>query len=188
MRERLARPSARAKPITHAAASEMTVTSMARSAPVRYGLERSASQKMWVSKLASTRGRGLPHVGHRKLMLQREPLQRSVLLQLRDRRAQRLPELRVRLAVVDPERVALREEIRDHELPRMLLLLERGRGVLRHDRVGAADEQLRDGVRVAGIALQVHLRPALGLEPLVQGLEVLLVLRPGLHGDGLSGQ
>src|SRR5919197_3835681 len=94
MRERLARPSARAKPITHAAASEMTVASMARSAPVRYGLERSASQKMWVSKLASTRGRGLLHVGHRKLPLQRELLQRPVALQLGDRGAQALAELR----------------------------------------------------------------------------------------------
>src|SRR5438128_2491665 len=146
MRERLPRPSARKNPITHAAASETTVSSTARSAPVRYGLDRSASQKMWVSKAAITRGRGLRHVGHRKLMLQREPLQRPVLLQLRDRGAQRLPELPVRLAVVDPERVALREEIRDRQLPRLLLLLERGRGVLRHDRVGAADEQLRHGV------------------------------------------
>src|SRR5919199_2421713 len=93
-RERLARPSARAKPITHAAASETTVSSTASSAPVRYGLERSASQKMWVSKGASTRGGGLPHVGHRKLMLQREPLQRPVALQLRDRGPQRLAELR----------------------------------------------------------------------------------------------
>src|SRR5919202_6654730 len=140
-RERLPRPSARKNPITHAAASETTVSSTARSAPVLYGLERSASQKMWVSKLASTRGRGLPHVGHRKLMLQREPLQRPVLLQLRDRGPQRRPELRVRPAVVDPERVALGEEVRDRQLPRVLFLLERRGSVLRHDHVGAADEQ-----------------------------------------------
>src|SRR5919199_5955361 len=160
-RERLARPSARAKPITHAAASETTVSSMARSAPVRYGLERSASQKTWVSKAASTRAPRLLHVGHRKLPLQREPLQRPVALQLRDRDPQRRPELPVRLAVVDPERVALGEEVRDRQLPRVLLLLVGRGGVLRHDRVGAADEQLRDGVRVAGIALQVHLRAPL---------------------------
>src|SRR5918911_220839 len=120
-RERLARPSARAKPITHAAASEMSVSSMARSAPVRYGLERSASQKIWVSKLASTRSCELLHVGQRDLVLQRELPQRSVLLELRDRDAERLPDLRVRLAVVDPERVPLREQVCDRELPGMLL-------------------------------------------------------------------
>ena len=43
--------------MTHAAASETHVSSMARSAPVQYGLDVSASQKMWVSKLASTRRR-----------------------------------------------------------------------------------------------------------------------------------
>ena len=41
--------------ITQAAANETSVNSRARSAPLQYGLEVSASQKMWVSKLASTR-------------------------------------------------------------------------------------------------------------------------------------
>ena len=39
----------------HAAASDATVSSKARSAPFQYGLEVSACQKMWVSKVASTR-------------------------------------------------------------------------------------------------------------------------------------
>src|SRR5918911_4309097 len=115
IRERLARPSARKNPITHAAASETTVSSMARSAPVQYGLDRSASQKMWVSKAASTRGCDLLHVAHRDLVLHGELLQRPLLPERRDRAAERLPELRLRLAVVDPERVLLGEQVRDRE-------------------------------------------------------------------------
>ena len=41
--------------MTQAVASETSVSSMARSAPFQYGLEESASQKMCLSKLASTR-------------------------------------------------------------------------------------------------------------------------------------
>ena len=53
--KRLLRPNARKNPITQATANETSVSSSARSAPCQYGPEVSASQKMWVSKLASTR-------------------------------------------------------------------------------------------------------------------------------------
>ena len=52
---RLLRPSASRNPITQAAASETSVSSRARIAPCQYGLDVNASQKTWVSKLASTR-------------------------------------------------------------------------------------------------------------------------------------
>jgi len=54
VRRRLARPSASAKPITTATASEATVSARARSAPFQYGPEVSASQKRWVSKLPTS--------------------------------------------------------------------------------------------------------------------------------------
>src|SRR5919109_933395 len=123
----------------HAAASEASVSSIARSAPVRYGSDESASQKMSVSKLASTRRCVLLHIGHRDLMLRRDLLQRPALLEFLHRGAERGPELRVRLAVVDPERVRLREEVRDRELAGVLLLLERTGRVLRQHRIGATD-------------------------------------------------
>jgi hypothetical protein len=41
-------------PITTATASEDTVSASASSAPFQYGLEVSASQKRWVSKLPSS--------------------------------------------------------------------------------------------------------------------------------------
>src|ERR687886_523262 len=119
----LVRPSASGKPIRNAAPSEAQVSPMARSAPLQYGPERSTSQKRWVSKLASTRGATLLHVTRGNLLLLRQLLQRPVALQRGDRRPERLPELRIRLAVVDPEGVGLREEVRERELPRMLLLL-----------------------------------------------------------------
>src|SRR5205823_12726088 len=106
------------------------------------------------SKLASTRGAKLLHVTRGDLLLLRQLLQRPVLLQRGDRRAERLPELRVRLAVVDPEGVGLREEVPDRELARVLPLLVRALGVLREDCVRAADQELRDRVRVAGVAAQ----------------------------------
>src|SRR5919108_5731191 len=187
-RERLPRPSARKNPITHAAASETSVSSSARSAPSRYGSEESASQKMWVSKLASTRDRGLLHVGHRDLVLQRDLPQRLVLLQRSDRRTKRRAELLVGRAVVDAERIRLGEEVGDCELARMLLLLEGAGCVLGENGIGTSDQQLRHRVRVAGVALEIHLSPAGRLELVVQRLEVLLVLRPRLDGDVLPGQ
>src|SRR6185437_16152379 len=77
---------------------------------------------------------------------------------------------RVALAVVDAEGVLVREGVRNLDLPRMLLRLERERRVLRQHRVGTADQHLRDRVVVARIALQVE--PDLPLER----LQILLVL------------
>src|SRR5438105_1175346 len=111
---------------------------MARSAPFQYGPEVSASQKRWVSKLASTRGRTLLHVRRRQLVLRGELRHRAVLLQRRDRTPERGPERGVRLAVVDPERVLLGEQVGDLQLAGVLADLVRGRGVLREDGVGAA--------------------------------------------------
>src|SRR5689334_62430 len=137
---------------------------MARSAPFQYGSEESASQKMCVSKLATTVATNLLHVAGGNLVLRRDLLHRAVLLQRLDRRLQTGPELLVGLAVVDPKRVRLREQIRDRELPGVRLALERTGRVLRQHGVGAADQELPDGVGVARIALQVHLRLAGGLE------------------------
>ena len=169
-RKRLLRPSARKKPITHATASETSVNSRARSAPFQYGLELSASQKMWVSKLASTRARDLLHVRDRDLMLGCDLLQRAVLLQCLDRGAERGAHLLVRRAVIDPERVRLREQVGERELARMGCSLICTRGVLGQDGIGASDQELRNGIRVTRIALQRELRPARRLELVVRAL------------------
>src|SRR5262249_31158471 len=132
--------------------------------------------------------RSLLHVTSRNLLLGRKLLQGPVLLQLRNGEPQRLSELRIRLAVVDPEGVALGEEVPDGELARMLPLLVRAFGVLAEHCVGASDEQLRDRVRVTRIAREVHLGLSLRFELVVQGLEVELVLRPGLNRDVLAGE
>src|SRR5438128_817461 len=161
---------------------------MARSAPLQYGPEESASQNRWVSKLASTLAASLLHVTRGNLLSGRELLQGSVLLECLDRAAQGGPELLVRRAVVDPEGVGLREEVRDREFARMLLLLVRTFRVLSEHGIRASDQQLRDRVGVARIALEVHLRLPGRLELVVQVLEVLLVLGPRLNGDVLSGQ
>src|SRR2546421_11625204 len=130
----------------------------------------------------------LLHVTRGNLLLGRKLLQRPVLLQRGDRRPERLPELGIRLAVVDPEGVGLREEVRDRELSRMLLLLIGTFRVLRQDGVRATDQELCDRVRVARIAAQVHLRLAGSLEPVVQILQIQLVLRSALDGDVLTGE
>src|SRR5205807_9205523 len=132
----------RKNPITQAAASETRVSSRASSAPSRYGLDVSASQKRWRSKLASTRDYDLLHIGHRDLVLRGDLPQRPVLLQLLDRGTERGAELRVGLAVVDPERIRLGEQIGDRELAGVLLLLVRPGRVLREHGVGPADQQL----------------------------------------------
>src|SRR5207244_8534330 len=173
--------------IANAAASATTVSSRARSAPFQYGLEVSASQKMCLSKLANTSGSNLLHITHRNLLLLRQHLQRAVLLQRFDRGSQRRAELRIRLAVVDPERIGLREEIRDRQLAGIVLLLVRAGGVLRQHRVGPPEQDLGDRVLVPGIALQVHLRLARRLELIVQALEIVLVLRRSLNRDVLPG-
>src|SRR5437764_1245942 len=82
---------------------------MARSAPLQYGAEVSASQNRWVSKLASTLRASLLHVARRDLLLRGQLPQRAVLLQRPDRALERLAELRVGLAVIDPEGVLLGE-------------------------------------------------------------------------------
>src|SRR5262245_15330864 len=184
-RARLSAPSARKNATTVAAASDAIVSSSASSAPCQYGLDDSASQKTCASKLASTAAAALPHVADRDLILRREPPQGAVLLELLDRRAKGRAELLVRRAVVDAEGVGLGEQIRDRELPGMLLLLVRPRRVLGQNRVRPADQELRHRVGVAGIALQRELRPSAGLELLVERLEVLLVLRPCLHRNRL---
>src|SRR5437867_17086 len=97
---RLPLPSARKNPMTHAEASDATVSSRARSAPFQYGLEENASQKMWVSKVASTRVDRLLHVSRRNLLLCCELLERAVLLQRFDRRLERGAELLVGLSIV----------------------------------------------------------------------------------------
>src|SRR5579864_9844215 len=66
--------------------------------------------------------RSLLHVTCRDLLLRCELLEGPVLLQFHDRGLQRLAELRVRGAVVDPERVALGKQVPDRELARMLAL------------------------------------------------------------------
>src|SRR5262249_1388139 len=76
----------------------------------------------------------LLHVGGRDLLLRGELLQRPVLLQRLDRGLERGPELLVGLPVVDPERVGLREEVRDRELPGVPALLVRALRVLRQHR------------------------------------------------------
>src|SRR3954449_7148446 len=139
-RNRDVRPSASGKPSSSAAASAAHVSAMARSAPLQYGSEVSASQNRWVSKLASTLTASLLHVTRGNLLLRRQLLERAVLPQRRDRALQRLAHLLVGLAVVDPERVLLREEIADRQLVRMLALLVRAFGVLSQDGVGAADK------------------------------------------------
>src|SRR2546425_1040545 len=83
---------------------------------------------------------------------------------------------------------APREELRDRQLAGVLRLLVTAFGVLCQHGVGTADQQLRDRVGVAGIALQVHLRLARRLELIVQRLQVHLVLRSGLNRDILPGE
>src|SRR4051812_8880557 len=143
-RNRDARPSASGKPSSTAAASAAHVSAMARSAPLQYGSEGSASQNRWVSKLASTLTGVLLHVTRGNLLLRRQLLERAVLPQRRDRALQRLPHLLVGLAVVDPERVLLGEEVGNPQLVRMLPLLVRAFRVLGQDSVGTADQQLSD--------------------------------------------
>src|SRR3954470_21378982 len=174
-RNRDARPSASGKPSSSAAASAAHVSAMARSAPLQYGSEVSASQNRWVSKLASTLTGVLLHVTRGNLLLRRQLLERAVLPQRRDRTLQRLAHLLVGLAVVDAEGVLLGEEVGDGQLVRMLPLLVRALGVLSQDCVGAADQQLPDRVGITGIARQIHLRLARRLELVVQGLQVRLV-------------
>src|SRR4051812_44904198 len=98
---RLSFPSARKNASTDAAPSVAHVSSRARSAPLQYGPEVSASQKICLSKLATTVAPNLLHVGDRNLMLRRDLLHRPVLLQRLDRAAQRRSQLLVRRAVVD---------------------------------------------------------------------------------------
>src|SRR5439155_6906840 len=159
-RLRLPLPSARKNPMTHAVASDATVSSRARSAPSQYGLEESASQKMWVSKVASTRADRLLHVTRRNLLLRCELLERAVLLQGLDRRLQRGAELRVGFSVVDAEGIRLGEQVSDRELTRVLLLVRASRRVLRQDRISSSYEDLRDRVLVARVTLEGHLRLA----------------------------
>src|SRR5438034_11368413 len=104
---------------------------------------------MWLSKLASTLATNLLHVGHGNLVLRRDLLQRPILLQRLDRTTQSRPQLLVRRAVVDAERVGLGEQVRNRELPGVLLLLIRTGRVLRQHRIGTADQDLPDGVGVA---------------------------------------
>src|SRR5437660_1607671 len=187
-RKRDERPRASGNPSRMAAPSDAHVSPMARSAPLQYGAEVSASQNRWVSKLASTLRASLLHVARGDLLLRCQPLQRAVLLQRLDRALERLAELRVGLAVIDPEGVLLREQVGDRELAGMLSLLIRTLRVLCEDGVGPSDQQLGDRVGVARIAGEVHLRFPGRLELVVQALQVHLVLGTGLHGDVLTGQ
>src|ERR671936_2571134 len=93
---RLERPSASGKPIRHAAPSDAQVSPMARSAPLQYGPEESASQNRWVSKLASTLPTSLLHVTQRNLLLLCKLLKRPVLLELLDGVPECLSQLCVR--------------------------------------------------------------------------------------------
>ena len=61
---------------------------------------------------------------------------------------------RLTLAEVDAERVGRAERVADRDLARMLARLVRERRVLRQHGVGAAEQHLRDGVVVTGVALQ----------------------------------
>src|SRR5438105_12191793 len=167
-RKRDERPRASGNPSRMAAPSDAHVSPMARSAPLQYGPEESASQNRWVSKLASTLAASLLHVTRGNLLSGRELLQGAVLLECLDRAAQGGPELLVRRAVVDPEGVGLGEEVRDRELARMLLFLVRTFRVLSEHGIRASDQQLRDRVGVARIALEVHLRLPGRLELVVQ--------------------
>src|SRR5438309_5322060 len=185
-RLRLPLPSARKNPMTHAAASDAIVSSRARSAPFQYGLEMSASQKMWVSKVASTRVDRLLHVSRRDLLLRCEPLERAVLLQRLDRRLASGAELLVGLSVVDAKGVRLGKQIRDRELARVLLLVRTRCRILGQHCIGSPEEDLGDRILVPRVALEVHLRLARRLELVVQGLEVILVFRACLDGDVLS--
>src|SRR5262245_6942295 len=170
-------PSATKKPMTIAVPSDAAVSSRARSAPLQYGSEESASQKSPVSKPTSVL---LDRAG-RDLVLHRDLGERSVRLELLDAHSDLLADRPdVALAEVDAERVARGECVADGDLPRMLLRLVRVRRVLRQDGVGAAEQHLRDGVVVAGIALK---REA---DLLLQRLQVLLVLRPRLNGDDVT--
>src|SRR5437867_3593530 len=81
------------------------------------GPEVSASQNRWVSKLPSSGGFLLLHVAGRDPVLGGEALHRPVRLQRRDRRLELCAERRVGLAVVDPKRVRLREQVADLDLP-----------------------------------------------------------------------
>src|SRR5437763_1758166 len=173
-RRGLSTPSATKKPITIAVASETIVSSRAVSAPRQYGPEESADQKRCESKLATTVSS--LHVADRDLVFRRQLGERPVRPQRLDAARDLRPE-RVSLAVVDPELVLLRERVADRDLPRVRLRLERERGVLRQDDVGAAEDHLRDRVVVAGVALQVE------ADLRLLRLQVLLVLRAGLHGD-----
>src|SRR2546428_4080109 len=163
-RLRLPLPSARKNPMTHAAASDAIVSSRARSAPFQYGLEESASQKTWVSKVASTRVESLLHVSRRDLLLSCELLERAVLLQRLDRRLERGPELRVGLSVVDAKGVRLGEQVRDRELARVLPLVRAGRRVLGQHCIGSPEADFRDRLLVARVGLGGPLRLACGLE------------------------
>ena len=114
----------------------------------------------------------------RDLVLRGELRQRAVRPQLRDAVLDLGAEGGcVGLPVVDAELVARREREADRDLAGVRLRLERERRVLREDGVGATEQHLRDRVVVARIALQreADLR--------LQRLQVLLVLRAGLHGD-----
>src|SRR5207253_11143726 len=111
----------------------------------------------------------LLHVADRDLVLLREVRQRSVRLQ-RLQTGGDLRAERVALAVVDAERVLLRERVRNRDLPGMSLGLERERGVLREDDVGAAEDHLCDRIVVTRVALEVE------ADLRLPRLEVVLVL------------
>src|SRR5215211_1377687 len=115
--KRLPRPSASTKPRTVAAASEVTVSPSARSAPLAYVPEESAFQKRWVSNCTRRRGLLQTEVPERQVVLLGERPHPAVHLQRLELALDCGPDGRIAPPVVDAERVEMGVEVGDLEAP-----------------------------------------------------------------------